>query len=259
MKVKVGFIQFDVKRIPVKNIKMIDSFLENIDCEIVVLPELCICGYLFEDKKSLATVAEMVPNSRTVEIMKDLSLKYNCTIIFGMAEIDNWKIYNTSVVVDEGNYIGKYRKIHLSDFEKKLFTKGSINSVFAVRGIKIGVQICFDLWFPEISREQIRKGANLLCALANFGGETTYEISRIRAIENLTPLVLCNRVGSEKLSELDASFLGKSTVIDADGTRVINGEPIREFADFFEINITKNRGNVICKDFIHEIDFHYRK
>lgn len=121
-----------------------------------------------------------------------LSKEYSCTIVFGLAEKENGKIYNTAVIVSKGKYIGKYRKIHLTDFEKKLFDRGTENLVFEVAGIKIGVQICFDLWFPEVSREQLRMGADILCVLANFGGETTYHISKIRALENLTPLILCN-------------------------------------------------------------------
>lgn len=254
---RVGYIQYDVKHDKETNIQLIESYLQKSSCDLVVLPELCLCGYLFENRQALEKAAEAVPGGASVDTMRQLSEKYNCTILFGMAEAQGDKLYNTAVVVHKGGYIGKYRKIHLSDFEKKLFDKGTDNGVFEVEGIKIGVQICFDLWFPEVSREQIRKGAALLCALANFGGETTYSIARIRAIENLTPLVMCNRVGKEQLPDIDADFLGKSSVIDATGKRVSVGEENREAADFLELSLCTEKANVICRNFMEEIDFHY--
>lgn len=252
---KVGYIQYDVKHNLTENLNLIENYLEKATADIILFPELCNCGYLFENKKALQDISETVPNGKTVSVFESFSKKYNNTLIFGMAEKENDKVYNTAVIVSKGIYIGKYRKIHLSDFEKKFFNKGEKNQVFEIDGIKIGVQICFDLWFPEISREQIRKGAKILFSLCNFGGETTYNIAKIRAIENLTPLVLCNRIGSEKLPDMDADFLGKSSVINSKGERIIeaNGTSI----DVCEIDINNKMSNVICSDFEKEINFHY--
>lgn len=256
---RVGYIQYNVKRNLDENFKIIKYYLNKMDCDIVVLPELCLCGYLFESKEELMSVAETAPTSITVNKMKELSQEHNCAIIFGMAEVEGEKIFNTAVCVAKGVYVGKYRKIHLSDFEKKWFDRGNSNEVFDIFGIKIGIQICFDLWFPEISREQVRKGANLLCVLANFGGETSYSIAQIRAIENLTPLVLCNRIGNEQLPNMNAQFLGKSTVFDSTGTRIIGGDSGIETAISCEIEISNDMSNVICDNFILEIERHYTK
>ncbi len=145
----------------------------------------------------------------------------------------------------------------MSDYEKKFFRRGEENGVFDVGGIQIGVQICFDLWFPEISREQIRKGADLLCVIGNFGGETTYHISKIRAIENVTPLVLCNRVGHEETATMDADFLGKSTMVDASGSRICVAPEKEECFLLADMELCRKRSNVICSDFDAEIAFHY--
>lgn len=111
--------------------------------------------------------------------MANLSNQHNFTIIFWLAEKENDKIYNTTVIVSKIRYIRKHKKIHLSDFERKLFSNGNKNCIFMVDGVKIDVQICFDLWFTEVSREQIPIGADILFVLANFGGETSYHISKI--------------------------------------------------------------------------------
>lgn len=255
---KVGYIQFDVKHDLKHNINTICHLMLEKHADIFVLPELCVCGYLFEDKRSLKAVAQPVPDGEICKTMMNLSKQHACAIIFGMAELEQNKVYNTAVVVDNGHYIGKYRKIHLTNYEKTLFDKGNTNDVFTVQGIKIGVQICFDLWFPEVSREQIRKGAELLCVLANFGGETTYHISRIRALENLTPLVLCNRVGSEQSTQINADFLGKSTIINYDGEREIIAQSHIEDVGVHNISHHK-KANVMCDDFMEEINFHYKQ
>lgn len=254
---KAGYIQYDVKHDREENFRHIEQCLKQLDCDVVVLPELCVCGYLFESRAELANMAEAVPEGPSTQRMLELSKKYGCVMVFGVAEKSGEKLYNTAVVADHGTYIGKYRKIHLSDFEKTLFDRGTENPVFDLGQFKLGVQICFDLWFPEISREQIRQGAGLLCALANFGGETTYIIAQTRAIENLTPLVLCNRIGNEKTQAMDAYFLGKSSIIDAAGNRISVGEVDCEAADSREIEISRRKSNIICRDFEAEISIHH--
>ena len=256
---KIGFIQYDVSRTPQENIDKLEKFMSCRECDTVLMPELSMSGYLFENRSELMNCAENVPEGTSTQTIIDLSKKYSRTVIFGIAEKDSDNIYNTAVVVSCGKYIGKYRKIHLSDLEKKFFDRGEENRVFTVNGINIGVQICFDLWFPEVSREQIRMGADILFVLANFGGDTTYRISELRAVENLTPLVLCNRIGKESVSSMDAEFLGKSTAVDACGKRIVTAEENKEYFGVCDIEIPEKKAYVICGDFDSEIAIHYPK
>lgn len=255
---QVGLLQYDVMHDAKQNLNCLKNYLLQHKVDLVILPELSMCGYLFENRKELLSCAEAVPSGISTQNMLALSKQHSCTIIFGMAEKEHENVFNTAVIVSKGKYIGKYRKIHLSDFEKKVFDRGNENLVFEVDGVKIGIQICFDLWFPEVSREQLRMGADLLCVLANFGGDTTYHISKIRAIENLTPLVLCNRVGVESISEMDAEFLGKSTAINASGQRVYIAPEKYEDFGLCDIDVVKTKSNVICSNFDSEIAFHYQ-
>ena len=254
---KTGILQFDVTHNPSENIKLLKSYLGKNRCELVLLPELSMCGYLFQSRNQLMDISESVPKGPSTRAMLRLSAEHSCTIVFGLAEKESQNIYNTAVIVSKGRYIGRYRKIHLSDFEKKLFDRGKENPVFDVDGMKIGVQICFDLWFPEISREQIRNGADILLVPANFGGRTTYHISKIRAIENLTPLVLCNRTGHESIPGMNADFLGKSSAVDSRGNRICTLSEGREDFRVCDISLCKKKSNVICSDFEKEIKLHY--
>lgn len=96
-----------------------------------------------------------------------------------------------------------------------------------------------------------------MLAPANFGGRTTYHISKIRAIENLTPLVLCNRTGHESIPDMDADFLGKSSSIDARGNRIYTAPENSEDFRVCDIRFCNKKSNVICSDFEKEINLHY--
>lgn len=254
---KVGFLQFDVCHDMEKNLDTLTHCLEQNPCDLLVLPELSMCGYLFESREVLQSFAQQVPEGTATQRILALSKQYSCGILFGLAEKENDLIFNTAVFVSNGNYIGKYRKIHLSDFEKKLFDRGWENGIFCVDGCKIGVQICFDLWFPELSREQIRMGADLLCVLANFGGETTHQIAHVRFIENVTPVLLCNRIGAESIPGMDAQFLGKSAVIGAFGESLCQAPAKAAYFGAYELTLPVKKANVICGDFLQEMKLHY--
>lgn len=255
---KIGFIQFDISKNRNENINTIKDLAKKVNADIIVLPELSDCGYLFNNKEELLNCSKTIEENEYIKELKTISAQKQCAIIAGVAERFDGKLFNSAVILEKGEITGIYRKIHLSNYEKTLFDKGEQNNVFSVMGIKVGIQICFDLWFPEISREQILQGAQLLCVIANFGGETTYEIARIRAIENLTPLILCNRVGEEHCQEIDATFLGRSSIIDNSGNRLEIGNDFTNDVKQSIIELSSEKANVICDDFSTEMNFHYK-
>ncbi|WPC38125.1 carbon-nitrogen hydrolase family protein [Brachyspira hyodysenteriae] len=259
----ISAFEFDIQKDKYKNLEIINDYLKNIKekSDLVILPELSSNGYLFENRDELKNTSENIKDGIFINNLSEISKKYDTSIIAGFAEKFEDKIYNSAVIIERGNIKGIYRKIHLSDFEKKFFDIGEIynsNLVFNINGINISVQICFDLWFNEISRMQILNGSNLICVPANFGSNTTFEIARIRAIENLTPIVLCNRIGIEKNSIMEASFIGKSFVCDETGKLLTNiNENQNNKIITAEIEIKNKRQNIICSDFIEEIKRHY--
>lgn len=248
-----GYLQYDVQRDLQENLNRTEAALKKINCDLAVLPELCTCGYLFESPEELIKIAEPIPDGKATKALVSLSQKYQCGLIGGVPELDGGKVYNTAVIAEKGRLIGKYRKIHLSDWEKNFFEHGCEAPVFEVCGRKVGVQICFDLWFPEVARAQLQKGADFFCVPANFGSKPSYHIARVRAMENLCPLLLCNRVGREQCSKMDADFLGMSCLIAPDGTRLLPGIPGEADAATCEIPPACT-GNIICRDFSAEIN-----
>ena len=265
---RVSFIQFDVKKDKKENINIIEKHVKNNDANLIVLPELSSSGYLFEKREDLLKVSENIENitnktnEKSIfinEILK-ISKKYSKAIIAGFAENFKDKIYNSALIAENGHFKGVYRKVHLSDFEKKFFDSGDIKesyNVFEVCKEKLSIQICFDVWFSEISRKQILNGSNLICILANFGGENTLEIAKVRAIENITPIILCNRVGREKTKDIDAYFIGKSFIVDKDGSFLANADKDETISLNASIEINNLKSNIICSNFYDEIKRHY--
>lgn len=115
---KVGFIQFDVKKNFEINFNIIEKHLENLKCDLIVLPELTLSGYLFKNKEELKSKGIIIEKSQEIEKIKKLSEKFQCIMILGIVERLEDKFYNTAIIISKGKYIGKYQKIHLSDFEK---------------------------------------------------------------------------------------------------------------------------------------------
>ncbi len=107
---RVSAVQYDVKHNTDENIKTINRLTENFDGNILVLPELCMSGYLFENRAELIKYSVPIPSdSKELNYLAALSSQKNCAVIAGLSEIDGEYIYNSAVVFDCGKYIGKYR------------------------------------------------------------------------------------------------------------------------------------------------------
>lgn len=192
------------------------------------------------------------------------------------------QIFNTALVLSQGKLIGFYNKKHLTNYEKTFFTPGcrtletqkslgnpqvsSIaelemqDGIFDFNGIKVGIEICFDVWFPELARTQVQHGAQVLLVLGNFGNSTTLVIAKVRAIENVTPLVVCNRVGTEKFLDNDVSFYGGSFATNQNGEDLKRLEQDDEGSFIIDLPVASQiRSNLLCHDFSAEWAMYYAK
>ena len=215
---QIGFLQYPVSFCnPNENFSQIDRALKSAQFDLLVLPELCTIGYFHASRESLFLHAESAYDGASVQFMLKLSKAKNATLIAGIAERDGNHIYNTAIVVSRGRWLGKQRKCHLTRLEKPLFSAGDVLTCFDDEICRFGVLTCFDIWMPEAARLLVRQGAQLLCCPANYGGKQTTELVRIRAMENATPLICCNRSGVEMYAGTAAKFRGDSQIVDATG------------------------------------------
>jgi len=227
---KIGFYQFDCKFGQKEdNREKVRKTFEDKEFEIMVLPELFSTGYFFRDPQEALEMSEEIPEGETTDFLIELANKHQAYIIGGVAEKGEDKPYSSAVVVGPEGYIGHHRKINLTGFEQEIFAPGKGINIFNLGEIKIGLAICYDLWFPELTRIFLHHGVQLICHPANFGGPMSPVIARARAIENVMNIVTANRVGTEKGPDGDETFRGESLIVGPSGkilARAERGEEI---------------------------------
>lgn len=235
MKIKVSCVQMEPKLLDVKeNLNKMTRFISEVmeqdnETNLIVFPELITSGYECEDE--FQNIAETIDDGYSINIIKELAKRFNTNIVYGFPERDEKLrdvIYNSSVFIDNnGDVLGVYRKVHLFDTEKKYFRAGCKFPIINTSFGKIGLMICWDTAFPEVSRIYSLKGAELLIVSTNW--ENPYSddwdlVTRARAFDNCIHLVAANRVGYDK----KLGFFGHSKIIDP------LGKPIEELNEELE-------------------------
>ena len=172
--------------------------------ELVIFPELSLTGYTLRDQAY--ELAETIPGPST-SVLEEMAKKANVHIVVGMPELSEKTqstIYNTAVLVGPSGFIGKYRKMYLPTHsvfeEKRYFRPGYQTAAFDTKLGKIGLIICYDVFFPEVSRLTRLKGAQLIvCISASPAVRRAFfeTLTAARAIENTAFLAYVNLVGIE--------------------------------------------------------------
>jgi len=190
------------------------------NADLVIFPELSLTGYVVRDQ--IYELAETIPGQST-KIIENLAKKTKTHIVFGMPELSEKTqstIYNTAVLVGPEGFIGKYRKMYLPTHsvfeEKRYFRPGYQTAVFDTKLGKIGLIICYDIFFPEVSRLTRLKGAQLIvCISASPAVRRAFfeTLTVARAIENTAFLAYVNLVGIED----GLQFWGGSRLVGPNG------------------------------------------
>ena len=212
---KIGFLQLKPQFGRVKdNVRAARSLLSGMTDATIVLPELFNTGYLFRNLGEVKSLAESVVSGYTVKELKKVAKKQRLNLIFGMAEVKARKFYNTAVLISEAGKVDTYQKIHLFDREKLFFRPGKRSiKPFAVAGCKIGVMVCFDWIYPEVSRALAVQGARVIVHPANLVLPWAHDVMKTGAIQNHVFTVTGNRIGVEKRGNMSWSFTGKSQIL----------------------------------------------
>jgi len=138
---------------------------------------------------SYVEAAEPVPGPFT-EAIGELARRYGMYVVAGLYEKTGRICYNTAVLIDrDGNIAGKYRKTHLPEAEALGgLTPGNTYPVFRTDFGRVGMEICYDNFFPEVARALAVNGAELICLpIAGDGRAGHYHwdiVARARAIDN---------------------------------------------------------------------------
>jgi len=265
---KVGVLQFYPKfKDKGLNYKIIEDYLKDIKDSLIVLPELANTGYLFLDKSEIKELAEKIPNGEFSNLLIEIAKKNNLILVSGLIEVEENNFYNSAVIVGPYGYIGKYRKINLFYKEKLIFEAGNKLEVFDIVFkddkneeylIKLGVMICFDWYFPEVCRNLMLKGANIIAHPANLVLPYCPLAMPIRALENKLYTITANRIGTEQNQGESLSFIGQSVICSPKAEYLLKLDDKQEgvFLIDIDLNINKNitKLNNLEQDlkFLHE-------
>jgi len=255
LSMKVGYIQtspiFGQKK---QNFEQVRSLIGNIKADLLVLPELFATGYAFTSKNEAKELAE-TSEGETAEFLKEISKQTGAIVVAGFIEKEGENVYNSSLLVFENNVIDTYRKIHLFNKEKLWFAPGDKPLfVYDIKGIRVGVMVCFDWIYPEVSRALARKGAQVIAHPANLVLPYCQKAMTTRCLENRLFAVTANRVGEEKRGDDDFTFTGESQITSFDGSILSSAPKDRASVGIVEIDVRQadnkmiNKHNDVLKD-----------
>ncbi len=215
--------------------------------ELVVLPELFSTGYQFRSKKELARLSEPVSDSIAVRALCGVARRRKMYVVFGMAERDGRRLYNSAVLVGPRGVVGLYRKAHLFSDEFSLFDRGNTPfRVYRAGRLRVGMMICFDWVFPEVARVLALEGAEIICQPANLVLPYCPSAMITRSIENRVFSVTANRVGTEeRIKGKPLKFIGLSQIVSPDGTVLKRAGSMRPQIGVAEIDVSMARNKWI--------------
>jgi predicted amidohydrolase len=199
---RVGIVQFDVRLGEVaRNLHIVQKRVTSLaqkGIRLVLLPEMWSTGFANE---KLGMLSESTP-----EVLQDISetaRRCDLTIIGSLPEKRKEGIYNTAYVVErDGSIVDAYRKIHLfaPTGEDRHFCAGREGVVSQTSLGPVGLVVCYDLRFPELSRSLALQGATTLAVMAQWPLERLAHwniLLKARAIENQVFVLAANRCGKD--------------------------------------------------------------
>ena len=244
---RVGYYQFSPEfGKPSHNLARVCAELSGVEADIVVLPELPFTGYYFDHREELRSVAEDIRESQTVESLFHLCRDNDFYLVTGFAERKKDKLYNSALLIGPSGLVSSYRKLHLFNTEKEYFDPGDTPlKAVEVRGVKVGVMVCFDWVFPEVARTLALQGADLLCHPSNLVLTYCQKAMLTRCLENSVFAVTANRTGTEIRPRGQLVFTGQSQIVGPRGDIIARSDSESQELIIREIDIDSARDKSI--------------
>ncbi len=207
---------------PRRNLERMKSFIDRAKsqaADLICFPELNVTGY--STKASVEESAEPVPGPISRRLHQ-MAREYEITILAGMAQKgDNDRIFASHLVVTPQKVLGSYQKVHIAPPEIGIFSAGDAIPLFKIAGIKLGIQLCYDAHFPELSTRMAVNGADVIfMPHASPRGTPSQKLTSwlrhltARAFDNGVYIVACNQTGDNGNG---LQFPGVAVVIDPSG------------------------------------------
>lgn len=191
--------------------------------DVLVFPEMFHTGFTMSASK----LAENMSNSSGIEWLRSKSIELDCLCIASLIVEQDNQYYNRMVAIHPNGQIDHYDKIHLFSLAKEdeYYTPGISKTIVNFRGWKLLLQVCYDLRFPENSRNTAQKNGEFdfdaLIYIANWPERRISHWNALlpaRSIENQCYTIAVNRIGNDNN---DLHYNGSSQIIDAMGDYVL--------------------------------------
>jgi len=222
------------------NINKMEKYIKKTKADLYVFGELSLTGYSLKDE--LRDVAEEI-NGKSIKLIKKLAEKNNCYIVFGMPLYDNeieGLIHNSAIFIHPNGKINVYNKWFLTTFgpfeEKIFYDEGENFQICNTKFGKIGLIICYDIFFPELCKIYSMQGANIIICISASPSTTRKYFETLipaRAVENTVFMVFVNLVGTQE----DLVFWGGAQVYDPLANLVVKAPYFKESITTCEIDL----------------------
>jgi NAD+ synthase len=189
------------------------------DADLILFSELFIVGYPPED---LVLKPALQDDARAaIEAFAKDTVDGGPAVLIGAPWVDDGKLYNAVLLLDGGKVAGHTYKVDLPNYgvfdEKRLFEPGPMPGPFNIRGVRIGIPICEDIWTPDVVECLAETGGEILLVPNGSPFEAGKEDVRLnlvaaRVTEAGLPLIYLNQVGGQD----ELVFDGASLVVNAD-------------------------------------------
>lgn len=238
---KVAVISFRPKIADKKsNLIKMKKFISENKADFYVFGEITLTGYRCKDE--LRDLAESI-DGPSIKYMKKIAEKNKCYIVFGMPTFNeevNGLIHNSAIFIHPNGKVDIYSKWffpNFGPFEEKLFFDGGENlQVFNTKFGKVGIIICYDLFFPELCRAYSLLGADIIICISASPSITRKYFEPLlpaRAIENTVFFIYSNIVGTQE----DLVFWGGSQINDPFGKMLFKSPYFKENIEVINLDL----------------------
>ena len=262
---QVKIVSLDPKKNVLRMKQCVEEILDEKDVDLILFPELANTGYIIAGDLGFAReyrkCAEPIQGYTTTALC-ELSSKYNVYIVVGIAESHPQipgTLYNSAVLIGPNGIVGVHHKVHIPDEEKHFFYAGNTMEVYRVDIGNIGMTICYDWAFGELTRILALKGMEIMCTGYQWpkpggwsGGEgrLPYIPDRLRSIatyqamSNRIYVMTCNPVGSYLGYEFDGHNAIMSPIGETLAYAEEEGKEQVLFAEFSNDQFLEGRSEV---------------
>jgi predicted amidohydrolase len=187
------------------------------DAKLVMFPECALTGYAYNSLEEAIPFAETI-DGPSAQVIAETCRETGVYAVVGFIEAEAGKFYNAAMLVGPDGVVGGYRKVHLPfiGIDRFLAPGDRQFNVFELPFGKVGLNICYDISFPESARVLKLMGAELVALITNWpeGAWRSPEfVASTRALENHLFFAATDRVGTER----GWKFIGRSKVVDCNG------------------------------------------